>query len=578
MSALSQMRELNMSEDAYYDLGSYQLPVKTNSPECQVWFDRGYRWAQGFNHGEAARCFKNAIAHDKTCAMAYWGLSYALGPNYNKAWIRFDPSDLLESTTEARNLLQKAETCSTSESPMEFALIKALKARFPQSEVIPEDLGSLDRSYGEAMRAVYERFSDDLDIAALTAEALMCFTPRGLWNLDTGKPTGYHTVLAREIIERAMTLPTGAEHPALCHLYIHLMEMSPNPEIALPAADRLRFLMPDASHMLHMPTHIDIACGDYRRAVDSNHQAMLSDDKFFARTEGSNIYKLYRAHNIYVKLYSALISGRSQEALSAAYRLPGILTADVLSISSPPMADWAESFLGAIVHVLVRFGRWGEILQDLPVPEDKQLYCSTTSMIYYGRAIALAVLGRVDEAKLEQAKFEAARALVPRTRLNSLPTVEADVLNVASAMLQGEIQYREGNFDVAFRRLREAVALEDSLPYSDPPPWMQPARHALGALLLEQGHLEEAELVYREDLGLSDSLPKRKARLNNVWGLHGLHECLTKTGKIGEAKIIGVQKDLALASADIPIVASCFCRLSTRGTDGSQPEKSECCA
>ncbi|KAJ6142533.1 hypothetical protein N7471_001986 [Penicillium samsonianum] len=578
MSALSHMRELNMSEDPYYDLGSYQLPVKTNSPECQVWFDRGYRWAQGFNHGEAARCFKNAIAHDETCAMAYWGLSYALGPNYNKAWIRFDRSDLLESTTEARHLLQKAETCTTPETPMEFALIKALKARFPQSEVIPEDLGSLDRSYGEAMRAVYEQFSDDLDIAALTAEALMCFTPRGLWNLDTGKPTGYHTVLAREIIERAMTLPTGAEHPALCHLYIHLMEMSPNPEIALPAADRLRFLMPDASHMLHMPTHIDIACGDYRRAVDSNHQAMLSDDKFFARTEGSNIYKLYRAHNIYVKLYSALISGRSQEALSAAYRLPGILTTEVLSISSPPMADWAESFLGAIVHVLVRFGHWREILQDLPVPEDKQLYCSTTSMIYYGRAIALAVLGRVDEAKLEQAKFEAARALVPRTRLNSLPTVEADVLNVASAMLQGEIQYREGNFDVAFRRLREAVALEDSLPYSDPPPWMQPARHALGALLLEQGHLEEAELVYREDLGLSDSLPKRKARLNNVWGLHGLHECLTKTGKIGEAKIIGIQKDLALASADVGIVASCFCRLSTQGTDGSQPEKSECCA
>ncbi|EKV11597.1 Tetratricopeptide-like helical [Penicillium digitatum] len=568
-----------MSEDPYYDLGSYQLLVKTTSPECQGWFDRGYRWAQGFNHGEAARCFRKAIAHDETCAMAYWGLSYALGPNYNKAWIRFDPSDLLETTTEARHLLQKAQTYTTQATMMECALIEALKARFPRSDVFPDDLGSLDRSYGEAMRPVYEKFPDDLDIAALTAEAFMCFTPRGLWNLDTGKPTGQHTVLAREIIERAMTLPGGAEHPALCHLYIHLMEMSPYPEIALPAADRLRFLMPDASHLLHMPTHIDLACGDYRRAMDSNHQAMLVDDKFFARTEGTTLYKLYRAHNIYVKLYSALMSGRFKEALSAANRLPGILTTEVLSISSPPMADWVESFLGGIVHVLVRFGRWEEILQNLPIPEDKQLYCSTTSMIYYGRGIALAVLGRVDEAKLAQAKFETARALVPRTRLSSLPAREVDVLKVASAMLQGEIQYRERKFDAAFRSLREAVALEDHLPYSDPPPWMQPTRHALGALLLEQGHLEEAELVYREDLGLSDSLPRRKARLNNVWGLHGLHECLTQTGKIGEAKVIGTQKELALASADVPIAASCFCRLSnSEGTEGPQPQKSECCA
>ncbi|KAJ5952256.1 Tetratricopeptide-like helical [Penicillium vulpinum] len=568
-----------MSEDPYFDLGSYRLPVKTNSPECQVWFDRGYRWAQGFNHGEAARCFRNAIAHDETCAMAYWGLSYAIGPNYNKAWIRFDRSDLLNTTTEAPLLLQKAQACTTQEAPVEFALIEALKARFPQSQVIPEDLGSLDRSYGEAMRAVYEKFPDDLDISALTAEALMCLTPRGLWNLDTGKPTGHHTVLAREIIERAMTLPGGAEHPALCHLYIHLMEMSPYPETALPAADRLRSLMPEASHMLHMPTHIDIACGDYRRAVDSNHQAMLADDKFFARTEGTHLYKLYRAHNIYVKLYSALISGRSQDALSAAHRLPGVLTTEVLSISSPPIADWAESFLGAIVHVLVRFGRWEEILQNLPIPENKQLYCSTTSMIYYGRGIALAVLGRVDEAKLEQTKFEEIRALVPRTRLSSQPALEVDVLNVASAMLQGEIHYREGNFEVAFRSLREAVALEDNLPYSDPPPWMQPTRHALGALLLEQGHVEEAELVYREDLGLSDNLPRRKARLNNIWGLHGLHECLTKTGKIAEAKIIGIQKELALASADVPIAASCFCRLSaSQATNDPQPSKSKCCA
>lgn len=485
---------------------------------------------------------------------------------------------MVKTTTEAPHLLQRAQACATQATPVEVALIEALKARLPVSNVIPDDLGILDRNYGEAMRAVYERFPDDPDVAALTAEALMCFTPRGLWDLDTGSPTGNHTVLAREIIERAMKHSLrGAEHPALCHLYIHLMEMSPYPEIALPAADRLRSLMPDASHMLHMPTHIDISCGDYRRAVDSNHQAILADDKFFARRKGSTIYSLYRAHNICVKLYSALISGRFHDAISAASRLPEVINTQLLSVSSPPMADWVESYLGSIVHVLIRFGRWEDI-QNLTIPEDKELYCSTTSMIYYGRGIAFAVLGRIDEAKAEQAKFEAAKALVPRSRLNSIPAVEVDVLNVASAMLRGEIEYREGKFDLSFRSLREAVALEDSLPYADPPPWMQPSRHALGALLLEQGHVDESEIVYREDLGLGGNLPRRQARLNNVWGLVGLHECLLKTGKMEEAKIIGMQKELALASADIPIIVSCFCRLSAlEGVEDAQLEKSECC-
>jgi tetratricopeptide (TPR) repeat protein len=355
------------------------------------------------------------------------------------------------------------------------------------------------------------------------------------------------------------------------------MEMSPYPETALPAADRLRLLMPDASHMLHMPTHIDIACGDYRRGVDSNHQAMLADDAFFARSEGSPLYIVSRVHNIHVKLYSAMMSGRFTDALSAAHRISGILTDQFLSIRSPPMADWTESYLGAIVHVLVRFGRWADLLK-LPLPEDRELYCSTTSMIYYGRSVALAVLGLVDNAKLEQAKFECARSRVPQSRLNTLPTAEVDLLNVASAMLRGEIEYREGKFESSFQTLRQATVLEDNLPYGDPPPWLQPTRHALGALLLEQGRVEEAEVVYREDLGLGGQLPRRKARLNNVWGLHGLHEALLKTGKVDEARIIGLHKDIALASADIPIAASCFCRISSASPgDDVRPVELSCC-
>ncbi|CAG8281931.1 unnamed protein product [Penicillium salamii] len=552
--------------ESYYDLGSYQFPVTTSSADCQTWFDRGYRWAQGFNHEEAARCFQKAIDFDESCAMAYWGFCYAKGPNYNKTWIRFDDLDVEETITAVKPFLSKAIELSSQASPPESALIHALASRFPPHHAFllgnsPDTAKTLDHEYSQVMCTVYDRFPSHLDVSALCAEALMCISPRALWSLRTGKPKGPHTEKAREILEKAMKFPGADNLPALYHLYIHLMEMSPYPEIALPAADRLRFLAGDASHLQHMPSHIDIACGDYRRAVDSNHQAILADNKYFCRENGSVLYVMYRAHNVYVKLYSALISGRSQEALSSAALLSEILTPEVLAIKSPPMADWTESYLGAKVHVMVRFGMWKEIL-ELPIPEDTELYCSTTAMIYYGRGIALSALRRIKEAKVEQEDFENARILVPRTRLNSLPVVEADVLEVASLMLQAEIEYRQFSGDASFRTLRLAAVREDALPYADPPPWMQPTRHAYGALLLEQCCFKEAEVVYREDLGIGGILPRRQARLNNVWGLHGLHECLVRLKKCDEARSVKVQMDIALASADIKIEASCFCRLS----------------
>lgn len=560
-------------QDDYFDLGSYHRPVTTVSVDAQLWFDRGLLWSYAFNQEESARCFMRATDHDENCAMAYWGIAYARGPNYNKAWIRFDPVDLAKTVADMKLVLERAWSLAAQATPVEAALIEALTARYPQGE-IPADLGSLDRAFANAMRLVYKQFPDDLDVAGLFVEALMCQTPRALWNLDTGEPCGPHTVEAREVLERAMSLPGGRDQPAFGHLYIHLMEMSPYPEVALPAADRLRTVVPDGSHLLHMSSHIYVACGDYRRVIDANNDAIAVDDKYFAREKGIVLYTIYRAHNIYVKIYGAIISGCLEEALAGVDRLREIITPELLAVRSPPVADWAESFLGVVAHVLIRFGRWDDILH-LQVPQDKELFCSTTAMIYYARGIALAVLNRLDDAKVEQSKFEAARELVPATRLSSLPVREVDVLKVASAMLRGEIDYRQGNFDDAFAHLRQATVLEDNLLYSDPPPWMQPSRHALGALLLEQNRLDEARRVYEEDLGMSESLPRRKARLNNVWSLHGLHECLVRQGIHDKAQYIRVQRDIALASADVNIPASCFCRLSAvekKGEDCQQPD------
>ena len=362
--------------------------------------------------------------------------------------------------------------------------------------------------------------------------------------------------------------PGGSEHPAPCHLYIHLLEMSPFPELALPAADRLRGMVPHASHMLHMPTHIDTAVGDYRRGIKSNQEAILADDIYFARETGTVFYVVYRVHYVCAKLYSTMMSGRFADAISAAKKLEQIIDPKILAVRSPPMADYIETFAGSRAHVLVRFGRWEDIL-TIELPTDPNTCSVTTAIVHYARGLAFSALGRVADAEAAQKKFEIARAAVPVSRFNSIPCKQVDVLGVSSAMLAGEIEHRKGNVEKAFSSLREAIKREDALAYSDPPPWMQPDRHALGALLLEQSRVE-AEILFKEDLGFAEGYPRRKAKLNNVWGLHGLYECFMRQGKTGEAAFVRAAKEIAEASADVPLRASCFCRLSVTG-------KGACC-
>ncbi|USI92951.1 tetratricopeptide repeat protein [Rhodococcus pyridinivorans] len=551
--------------DSYYNLGTYRRIITTTSPEAQLWFDRGLRWAYCFNFDEAVRCFEKAVSFDPECAMAYWGMAYAAGPNYNKAWHLFDQADLQRVIEYASRALEQASQLAASAPRIERDFIQALKTRFP-SDVAPRDqdgFRELNIAYAESMRTVYARHEQDLDAGALFADALLCVSPRALWDIESGDPIGYGTVEARRVIEATTALPGGEIHPALPHLYIHLMEMSPFPESAMPAADRLRRLAPEATHTMHMATHIDHACGDWRRVIDSNRDAADVDDRYFAEDGREvGVYSVYRAHNLHTMAYGAMMAGRERDALEAAERMDKALPVEVLRVTSPPMADWAESYLTLRPHVLIRFGRWEDIL-DLELPEDPELYCSTTASILYAQGVAFAALGRVEEARATREKFRAAKAAVPSSRLSSLPVRQTDVLEVASAMLDGELEYRRGNFDDAWTRLRRAIELEDGLPYADPPAWVQPVRHAYGALLVEQGHLEEAAEVYRADLGLSpEVLPRRRARVNNVWSLHGLYECLVKLGRTDEASAFALQRSIAVASADIEIGASCFCRLT----------------
>ncbi|OAA54915.1 TPR domain protein [Cordyceps fumosorosea ARSEF 2679] len=525
----------------YYDLGTHSRSVTTASKEAQTWFDRGLVWSYGFNHEEAAKCFEHAIQADPKCAMAYWGLAYSLGPNYNKPWALFEADERASATQRTHDAMEKAAALAKETSPslslVEEGLIEALHFRYPQreapSEAEDEEKTSIwNAAYADAMGAVAARFPDDLDVATLYADALMNLTPWALWDVRTGEPAtsnGARTLEAKRVLDHALNLPGGRRHPGALHMYVHLMEI-----------------------------HIDVLVGDYAAAGRANTAAVAADEKFLAREGALQFYTLYRSHDYHFLLYGALFAGQSALALDTVARLEASISEELLRVRSPPMADWLEAFLGMRVHALVRFGRWDEVLA-LPLPADTALYCVTAALTHYAKGVAHAAQGRVGEARAEQALFEAARADVKpsRTLFNNTCT---DILGVAAALLSGEVEYRAGNHEVAFTHLRAAIGLYDNLPYDEPWGWMQPVRHAYGALLLEQGRAEEALAVYRADLGLDDSLPRAHQHRNNVWALHGYHECLVTLRRKEEADTIAGQLEAALALADVPIRSSCFCR------------------
>jgi tetratricopeptide (TPR) repeat protein len=549
----------------YYDLGSYRRSTDSPSTEARTWFDRGLVWAYAFNHDEAIRCFERALDRDPDFAIARWGIAYAVGPNYNKAWEAFDPVDLAASLQRARAELLLARDGRAS--AVERDLIDALTARFPTAD--PTDAEALAAghvAYADAMARLVETHPGDVDVQALGADALLNVTAWALWDTATGEPAeGSRVLEAKRILDAALTTQAGRCHPGVLHLYIHAMEMSAAPEEALPAADLLRGLVPHAGHLQHMASHIDVLCGDYRASVVANTAAVRADRMFVEREGPLNFYSLYRAHDLHFVVYSAMFEGRFATALEAADELAGQLTPDVLTIESPPMADWLEAFAPLRIHVLVRFGRWDDLIAH-PLPEDPALYCTTTATIHYGRGVAHAVLGDLESARAEQAAFADAYARIPESRY-LFNNTSRDILAVGAAMLEGELAYREGCFEEAFTALRRAVALDDSLPYDEPWGWMQPTRHALGALLLEQGRVEEAAHVYAADLGLDPTLARCCQHPNNVWSLHGYHECLKRLGRNDEAVIIGRQLALTSARADVPITASCACRTDERSRE-----------
>jgi hypothetical protein len=392
--------------------------------------------------------------------MAHWGVAYSVGPNYNFPWELQDPAGKARALARAYDSTQAALALAGRATAPERTLIEALPARYPQRDPI-DDQRPWNDAFADAMRRAHRAHPDDLDLRFIFAEAILNRTPWRMWDLRTGEPAlGAGTVEAREVLESAFRdLPGAMDHPGLLHLHVHLMEMSPHPEAALVTGDRLRELTSDMGHLVHMPTHIDVQCGHYRDAMHWNQKAIIADGKFYDRAGPMNFYSGYRVHNYHFAAYGAMFLGQYSPAIAAADELIETMPEEVLRTPSPPMADFFESYVSIRQHVLIRFGKWHEIIaQDLPV--DRDLYCNTAAMMHYAKGVAHAALGDVPAAEAQQALFRDAVKRVSKSRcLHNVPCLQ--LLAVAEEMLTGEIAYRRGDHDTAFARLRAATAFED---------------------------------------------------------------------------------------------------------------------
>ncbi|HSL18455.1 MAG TPA: hypothetical protein VLB51_11175, partial [Methylomirabilota bacterium] len=527
------VNDAGRAEAVFEGTGSHHRAVATASPETQALFDQGLAFLFAFNHDEAIRSFERAAELDPGCAMAHWGIAYAKGPHIN------NPVVPPEREAEAHAAAQEAGRLAGGMAEgADRALIEAISVRYASPQ--PEDRAPLDRAFADAMADVHERFPGDGDVGALYAEALMDLHPWDLWTHDgEAKPwTPEIVTLLEDVIDR------HPHHPLALHLYIHAVEASDDPGRADIAADRLRDLMPGLGHLVHMPSHIDVRRGRWQEAIVANTKAVAADRAYRDATAvPPDFYRLYMSHNHHMKAYAAMMVGRSELAMSSIREL-------VADIPEPWLKDnafWADGFIAMPYEVMMRFGLWQEILAE---PEPADYLPFTRSIHFAARAVAFAALDRPAEARREQAAFRQQRLEVPEDAPFG-NNMAHDLMDVAEKLVEGEILYREGDKEAGIRALYEAAALEDDLRYDEPPDWIQPIRHALGATLMQEGRHADAETVYREDL---EKLP------NNGWSLYGLARSLRLQGRTAEAAEVEARFNRVWADADIPLRSSCFCQ------------------
>ena len=518
-------------------LGDHHMPISTDNPDVQQWFDQGLMLTYGFNHDAAERSFLKALELDPECAMCWWGASLVLGPNINAP---MPP----EANAPAYERLQAALALAPEANERERAYIEALSARYTSGP--PDDRSTLDEAYASAMQAVAARYPDDLDAAALYAESLMNLQPWDFWEDDGVTPRG-NTPDIVNVLESVME--RAPEHPGALHLYIHAVEASDGETLKQGewAADQLRNLIPGSGHLVHMPSHIYARVGRWRDAAAVNRDAIKADDLYLAVCRPQpGVYPLgYVPHNHHFLWFVSSMIGDRDTALDAAHATAE-RTSDPELMRAPGLTAM-QNFAFTPVFAKVRFGMWDDIVATTQ-PADDLPYMN--ALWHYAQAIAAIRQDRLDDALRHHEAL---------AELSADPTIAEMMwfgryslnlgLGVAERVVAGELALAEGDAAAAIDKLREAARLEDDIPYDEPPGWHHPVRQILGAVLLETGEPAEAEAVYRDEL---------RRNPDNGWSLFGLRQALAAQDRGDEAEAIDAEFSQAWADANIELTASYF--------------------
>ncbi len=512
----------------FENLGQLHFGISTENKEAQSFFNQGIRLTYAFNHAEAHRSFMEASRLDPSSAMAYWGQAYTLGPNIN------DPNPDSQRKLKANEAIQKAWERVSAASPGERALIEALKSRYSADTTI--DIANLNTAYMNAMAEVAAKFPENADVQTLYAASVMNTMPWKYWD-NQGNPAP-NTPEAKLALEKAMQI--NPDHPGAHHYYIHMVEL-PHPDLAVPSADKLGGLMPAAGHLVHMPSHIYIRVGRYQDAVKANQAAILADEDYISQCYSQGMYPLaYYPHNLHFLWSAASLLGASKMAIEAAQK-----TAEKVPVGELDALPFLQDFASTPLLAYTRFGKWNETLTvPPPNPEIKHLRL----IWHYARGIAFIGKGNLKDAMEE---LDAIKPMKDDPELKNFSGTFQNstgaIAELAYAVLAGEIAAAQGNLTKAAEKLRNAVALEDELIYSEPPAWYIPTRQNLGAVLMKAKDYAAAEKVYREDL---------KRLRQNGWSLMGLYKSLKAQQKEEEAKKIKEEFDSAWKHADISIETS----------------------
>ena len=506
-------------------LGEYHFPITTTIADAQVYFDNGIRLLYGFNHDEAARYFRRAAELDPRAPMPYWGVALSIGPNYNDTAV---DAARAQATYDA---VKSAEQRAANGSPRERDYIAAIAKRYPSPEPASDWL-AFHRDYSHAMRAMVQKYPDDVDAATLFAESLMMLRPWQLWTQDGEPAPGTLELVA--VLESV--LRREPDHPGANHFYIHAVEASRNLERAIPSAMRLMTLTPGAGHLVHMPGHIFLQTGDFDLAAETNIKASAADRAFIERTGATGVYPLmYWTHNIHFIAYARAQQGRYEEAKQAANDM----------VSNVGDADLEMQMLEAArlypAMVDLRFHRWDTLLA---APEPASNRPLSHAFWRYARAMALAGQSKVRDAANEQRRFERERAALPPESQYLINNKASDLLALAAATLDAEVARARGDRAAAVAAWRRALTLEGAIQYDEPPAWFYTVRQSLGAALLRNGAHAEAEQAFREALATHP----RDGRL-----LYGLWQTLLAQGRGNEAVLVEQQFKRAWADATTPL-------------------------